>query len=152
MRSERQVRRTRPKVMASCRAREWEPDAVGRGFLPREKVIERGNVTAGDNFQSPSPSAKCCDLSRLCMTAFVSRCVYYFIRWEHWNWRLEWLIIAGMWWWVGRGRKNRWREARGPGAQPCPGVKGAEPPDCHEMNLKCFINKFCYETRHDLWR
>ena len=27
---ERQVRRTRPKVIASCRAREWEPKTVGR--------------------------------------------------------------------------------------------------------------------------
>ena len=27
---------------------------------------------------------------------------------------------------------------------------GAEPPDCHETNLKCFMNKFCHEMRHDL--
>ena len=32
------------------------------------------------------------------------------------------------------------------------GVRGAEPPDCHETTLKCFINKFCHEMRHDLWR
>ena len=43
MRTERQFRRTRPKVIASCWAREWKPEAVGRGFLPREEVIERGN-------------------------------------------------------------------------------------------------------------
>ena len=37
------------------------------------------------------------------------------------------------------------------------GVRGAAPvesrgeaPDCHETKLKCFINKFCHEMRHDL--
>ena len=43
MRSERQVRRTRPKMIASCRAREWEPEAVGRGFL-LSVVITFGQV------------------------------------------------------------------------------------------------------------
>ena len=43
MRSKRQVRRTRPKVIANRRAQEWEPEAVGREFLPCEKVIKRGN-------------------------------------------------------------------------------------------------------------
>ena len=32
------------------------------------------------------------------------------------------------------------------------GGAGAEPPDRHDMMLKCFMNKFCHETRHDLWR
>ena len=27
---------------------------------------------------------------------------------------------------------------------------GGESPDCHETNLKCFMNKFCHEMRHDL--
>ena len=49
------------------------------------------DVTVRDNFQSRSPSAKCCEPTRVCMTAFGSRCVYYFIRWGHGNWRLEWL-------------------------------------------------------------
>ena len=30
------------------------------------------------------------------------------------------------------------------------GGPGAEPPHCHETNLKCSINKFCHEMRHDL--
>ena len=32
------------------------------------------------------------------------------------------------------------------------GGGGAEPPNCHGTNLKCSINKFCHEMRHDLWR
>ena len=27
------------------------------------------------------------------------------------------------------------------------GVRGAEPPDRHETNLKCFMNKLCHEMR-----
>ena len=27
------------------------------------------------------------------------------------------------------------------------GVRGAEAPDCHETNLKCFMNKLCHEMR-----
>ena len=34
------------------------------------------------------------------------------------------------------------------------GVPGVAPVgsrgDCHETNLKCFMNKFCHEMRHDL--
>ena len=30
------------------------------------------------------------------------------------------------------------------------GFRGAESPDCHEMKLKCLMNKLCHETRHDL--
>ena len=26
------------------------------------------------------------------------------------------------------------------------GVRGRLPPDCHETNLKCFMNQFCHET------
>ena len=32
------------------------------------------------------------------------------------------------------------------GRSPGGGLQGAEPPDCHETNLKCFMNKFCDET------
>ena len=32
------------------------------------------------------------------------------------------------------------------------GGTGGGAPDCHETNLKCSINKFCHEMRHDLWR
>ena len=35
------------------------------------------------------------------------------------------------------------------GEAPARGA-GAEPPDFHETNLKCFMNKFCHEMRHDL--
>ena len=35
------------------------------------------------------------------------------------------------------------------GESPARGA-GAEPPDRHETNLKCFINKFFHEMRHDL--
>ena len=58
------------------------------------------------------------------------------------------LIIAGMWRWAGRGREYRWWEARGSVAQLRWGP-GAKPTDCHETNLKCFINKG-HEMRHDL--
>ena len=30
------------------------------------------------------------------------------------------------------------------------GGSGGGAPYCHEMNFKCFINKFCHEMRHDL--
>ena len=29
-------------------------------------------------------------------------------------------------------------------------VRGEAPPGGHETNLKCFMNKFCHEMRHDL--
>ena len=35
------------------------------------------------------------------------------------------------------------------GEAPAGGLGGGEPPDCHETNLKCFINKFCHEMRHE---
>ena len=78
---ERQVRRTRPKVIAGCQAQEWEPEAVGRGFLPREIIFSRDHLR---------PSAA--NFTRVCMTAFTLRSVYYFTRWEAW----VTLIIAGM--------------------------------------------------------
>ena len=28
--------------------------------------------------------------------------------------------------------------------------RGAEPPDSHETNLKCFMNKLCHEMMHYL--
>ena len=69
------------------------------------------------------------------------------------------LIIAGMWWWAGRETEYKWRDARGTGAQPRwgpmakprQGVRGAPPPppDCRETKLKCRINEFCHEMRHD---
>ena len=35
------------------------------------------------------------------------------------------------------------------GEAPAGGSGGAEPPDCHETNLKCSINKFFHEMSHD---
>ena len=159
MRSERQVRRTRPKLIASCRARECEPEVVGRGFLPRVKVIERGNdgprswprfVTVRDNFHSRSPSAKCCE----------------FYANLHDRFRLEVIEIGGLSDFnycchavvggTGKGVQVK-GGARVRGAAPVgsrgdapAGGSGAEPPDCHETNLKCVINKFFHEMRHDL--
>ena len=105
---EREVRRTRSKVIASCRAREWKPEAEGLGSLPREITLSRDHLWSS-----------VANFTQVCMTAFASRCVYYFTRWGHGNWRLEW-----------RSR----------------GFAGAEPPDCHDTNLKCFMNKFCHAT------
>ena len=139
---EREVRRTRSKVIASCCAREWEPEAEGRGFLPREITLSRDHLW---------PSAA--NFTRVCMTAFASRCVYYFTRWGYGNWRLEWLQLwLAFGWRAGWGREYRWREARGSKAQPRRGVRGTMPPDWHETHLKCFMNKFCHEMRHDLRR
>ena len=52
---------------------------------------------------------------------------------------------------TGGGRRG------GPGEAPVgsrgeapAGGSGAEPPDYHEMNLKCFMHKFCHEMRQDL--
>ena len=45
------------------------PEAEGRGFLPREISLSRDHLR---------PSVA--NLTRVCMTAFVSRCVYYFTR------------------------------------------------------------------------
>ena len=48
------------------------------------------------------PSAA--NFTRVCMTAFASRCVYYFTRWGHGIWRLEWLkLLLACGWWVGGG-------------------------------------------------
>ena len=81
-------------------------------------------VTVRDNFQSRSPSAKCCELYASLHDRFrlEVRILFYPMR----TLKLAaWvtLIITGI----------RWREAGG---------SGAPPPDCHETNLKCFINKF----------
>ena len=38
------------------------------------------------------------------------------------------------------------------GVAPAGGSVGAQPPERHVANLKCFMNKFCHEMRHDLWR
>ena len=125
---------------ASSSSHEADAGVRTRGRRPRI-------LTARDNFQSRSPSAKCCEFTRVCMTAFASRCVYYFIRWGHWNWWLEWLhllLACG----GGRDGGGRRMEARGsgaqlrwgPGAKPQRAVREAEPPECHETDLKCFIN------------
>ena len=53
-------------VIASCRAREWEPEAEGRGLLSREITLSRDHHR---------PSAA--KFMRVCMTAFASRCVYF---------------------------------------------------------------------------
>ena len=146
--SERQVRRTRPKVIASCRAREWGVRTRGR----RPRIL-----TTRDNVQLRSPSAKCCELYSSLHDRFrlEVRILFYPMR----TWKLAaWvtLIIAGMRLVGGRGEgvqveagavaeaQPRW----GPGAKPRRGVR----PDCHETILKCLMNKFCHEMRHDLWR
>ena len=112
---EREGRCTRSKVIASCRAREWEPEAEGQGFSPREITLSRDHLRrSAANF------------TRVCMTAFASRYVYYFTRWGRGNWRLEWLqwvSLVSCGWWAGRGREYRWREARGSGRSPS-GVQG----------------------------
>ena len=50
-------------------------------------------------------------------------------------------------------RKEAWVPGRSPGGVEgrslgggC-GVGGGVPPDCHETNLKCFMNKLCHEMR-----
>ena len=152
MRSERQVR---AYAEDSYRARKLS--SAGMTARCRRPRV----VTVRDNFQSRSPSAKCCELCASLHDRFrlEVRIIFYPMR----TLKLAaWvtLIIAGMWWWPRRGREYRRRVARGsgaqprwgPGAKPRRGVRRAEPPDCHETNLKCFINKFCHEMRHDLWR
>ena len=39
---------------------------------------------------------------------------------------------------------------RSRGEAPAGGSGGSTPPDGHESNLKCFMNKFCHEMRYDL--
>ena len=156
--SERQVRRTRPKVIASCRARECKSEAVGRGFLPREKVIERGiTFTARDNFQSRSLSAKCCEFYPSLHDRFhlEVRIPFYPMR----TWKLAaWvtLIIAGMRWWAGRRREYRWREARSLGRSPgrvqgrSPGGRfGGLRPRLSRTDLKMFHEKIL--SRNEAW-
>ena len=73
----------RPRFLTaweSYRAREWRPEAVGRGMSTCEITFSHDHLR---------PSAA--NFTRVCMTAFGLRCVYYFIRWEHRNWQLEWL-------------------------------------------------------------
>ena len=79
------TRGRRPRILTareSNRPREWRPETVGRGLSPCEITFSRNHFR---------PSAA--NFTRVCMTAFASRCVYYFIRWGHWNWRLEWLQL-----------------------------------------------------------
>ena len=38
------------------------------------------------------------------------------------------------------------------GAAPVRSRREAQAGDCLETNLKYFMNKFCHEMRHDLWR
>ena len=44
---------------------------------------------------------------------------------------------------AGSGAQPRW----GPGPTPRRGAREAEPPNCQETNLKCFMNKLCHEMR-----
>ena len=85
--------------------------------------------------------------------------LFYPIRtWKLAAWAIA--IITGMQVVGGAGEEVRLEGRAGSGAQPRwslgvkprRGVQGAEPPDCHETNLKCFMNKFRHEMRHDLWR
>ena len=62
-------------------------------------------------------------------------------------------IIAGMRVVGGAGvgvQVERRAGVRGAAAVGPRGEAPTEPPDCHETNLKCLMNKFCHETRHDL--
>ena len=73
----------RPRFLTaweSYRAREWRPETVGRGMLTCEITFSHDHLRLS--------AANC---TRVCMTVFGPRCVYYFIRWGHENWRLEWL-------------------------------------------------------------
>ena len=100
--------------MASCWAREWEPEAAGRGFLPREITFSRDHLRSS-----------VANFTRVCMTAFASKCVYYFTRWGHRNWGLSgcnycWHAMVG-----GTGEGVR--------VEGGAGVRGATP-YCHETN------------------
>ena len=94
------------------------------------------DVTVRDNFQSRSPSAKCCELYASLHDRFrlEVRILFYPMR----TLKLAaWvtLMIAGMPRWAGRGREYRWRETRrsgaqprwGPGAKPRRGTGGRSP-------------------------
>ena len=129
-------------MIASCRALEWRPEAECRGLSPREITLSR------DHFL---PSAA--NFTRVCMTAFTSRCVYYFTRWGHGNWQLEWLqllLACGLW--AGRGREYRWREARGLG-RSLGGVQGRSPgggaPQLSRDELKVFHEQIL--SRNKAW-
>ena len=75
------------------------------------RAVEREITFSRDHLR---PSAA--NFTRVFMTAFASRCVYYFTRWGDGNWRLEWLwLLLACGWWAGRGR-----EARGPGRRTPP--------------------------------
>ena len=143
------------RKLSSARVRKLSSSGMtARGRRPRD-------VNVRDNFQSRSPSAKCCGLYASLHDRFrlEVRILFYPMSISK---LAAWvtLIIAGMRWCAGWGREYKWREARGsgaqplwgPGAKPRRGVRGAEPAACHETNLKCSINKFCHEMRHDLWR
>ena len=127
---------------ASSSSHEADAGVRTRGRRPRI-------LTARDNFQSRSPSAKCCELYASLHDRFrlEVRILFYPMRTLK---LVAWVtsFIAGMRWWAGRGREYRWMEARGsgaqllwgPGAKPQRAVREAEPPECHETDLKCFIN------------
>ena len=197
MRSERQVRRTRPKVIVSCQAREWESEAVGRGFSLSVAVTFSQVLRTLRDFAWPLSSRgvytilsdedilidglsdfNYCSAYGLGFSLSVAVTFSQVLRTlRDFAWPLssqgvytilsdEDIVIGGLsdfnYCWHAvvdeTGREYRWREARGsgakprwgPGAKPRRGAKGAEPPDCHETNLKCFITKFCREMRHDV--
>ena len=121
--------RTSVKVIASCQAREWL-EVEGRGFSPREKVIEYG--------LSPRSVAITFDQVLRTLREFtwplLPRGAYTIVRDAV---LLEWLqLLPSCGWWAGRKREYRLRDARGSGAQPRwstgvttrRGVRGAPPP------------------------
>ena len=154
LRVERRKRGNAQRASSSSHEAEGDRELSSAGV--RTRGCRSRILTAPDNFQSWSPSAKWCELYATLHDRFrlEVRTLFYPMR----TLKLAaWvtLIIAGIRWCAGRGREYRWRAARGSGAQPRRGVPrrgGAEPPDCHETNFKCFINKFCHEMRHALWR
>ena len=67
------------------------------GSSPHEVEGDREITLSRDHLR---PSAA--NFTRVCMTAFASRCVYYF---------MQLLLTRG--WWAGRGREYRRKKARG---------------------------------------
>ena len=131
MRSKRQVRRTRPKVIVR----------TARGRRPRV-------VTVRDNFQSRSPSAKCCELYASLHDRFrlEVRILFYPMRTLK---SAAWVtfIIAGMRWWEGRvegGARVRGAAPVGSrGEAPAAGLSRNELKMFHEQilsrNEACFV-------------
>ena len=133
----RKVRSTWPKVIAteSDLAR-WQPSAYGLGpSFPRS--------TAHDHLRPRATSLTLAAHSPAFVFLRVS--YYYSMR----TWKLAAWVTAIIGGWAEEGVQVE--GGAGPGAQPQWGprampAEGSEPPDCHETNLKCFMNKFCHHT------